>query len=99
MSVKGELDPREKARLHVQALRGFYMHAMTYGAVMVMLVLINLMTGDGWHGNWWVQWPALGWGILLILHGIFVNYGEGLLGADWEERKIDEIMRRRKPED
>lgn len=90
-------DERERARVHVRALRGFYMHAMVYGSVMVMLVLINLLTGAAWRGHWWVQWPALGWGILLILHGIFVNYGAGLLGTDWEERKIDEIMRRRKP--
>ena len=32
--------------------------------ILALLVIINLMT---WHGQWWVQWAALGIGIAWIL--------------------------------
>jgi hypothetical protein len=31
--------------------------------ILAFLVIINLMT---WHGQWWVQWAALGIGIAWI---------------------------------
>lgn len=88
-------DPaRAAARRQVRAIRGFYIHATVYVAVIVMLGLINISTGDAWHGNWWVQWPAMGWGVALLIHGIFALNGSTLFGRDWEERKIDELMKR-----
>ena len=78
-----------EARRRVRALRAFYQHVIVYAAVISMLLLINLATSP----NWWVQWPALGWGLLLVLHGVFTS--TGLLGSDWEERRIAELMRDR----
>jgi len=37
----------------------------------------------------------LGWGIGLAAHGLSGFVGRGLLGADWEERKIREYLDRR----
>jgi 2TM domain len=78
-----------EARERVRALRAFYQHLIVYAAVMCMLLLINLTTS----ANWWVQWPIMGWGLLLVLHGVFTN--TGLLGSAWEERRIAELMRKR----
>jgi hypothetical protein len=77
------------ARAHVRAERVFYQHLIVYAAVMGMLFLINATTSP----NWWVQWPAMGWGLLLVLHGVFTN--TGLLGPEWEERRVAQLMRRR----
>ena len=47
-------------------------------------------------GSLWFIWPLMGWGIGFAFHAlsVFVFYpgiGTGF-GADWEERKIKEIM-------
>ena len=86
---------RQRARQEVRALRGDYQQAMVYAAVMVMLVLINIMSGDAWRGNWWVQWPAMPWGVVLIIHGILATRGNSLFGPDWEDRKVEELMKRK----
>jgi hypothetical protein len=77
------------ARERVRALRAFYQHLIVYAAVMGMLLLINLSTSP----SWWVQWPAMGWGLLLVLHGAFTH--TGMFGPAWEERRIAELMRDR----
>jgi hypothetical protein len=78
------------ARQHVRGLRMLYVHSLVYAAVMGMLIFINMTAG----GEWWVQWPAAGWGLVVVLHAIFTHGGAGLFGPDWEERKIDELLGR-----
>jgi hypothetical protein len=90
------VEAREEARRQARGLRAFYMHALVYLAVMAMLVAINISSGDAWRGNWWVQWPAMTWGMLLVLHGIFANGAISIFGRDWEDRKVEELMRQRK---
>jgi hypothetical protein len=52
--------------------------------ILVFLVIINLMT---WHGQWWVQWAALGIGIawffslLRVLRAIVLAGGLAAFGA------------------
>lgn len=89
---------RESARRQVRRIRFFYIHALIYGAVITMLVVINLTSGDLWRGNWWVIWPATTWGVVLAIHGILANSAADLFGRDWEERKIDELVRRNRGE-
>lgn len=74
----------ERARRHVNALKGFYVHLSVYVLVNTMLFLINLKAG----GPWWFYWPLLGWGIGLAANAIKV-FGAG---ENWEERKIREYM-------
>jgi hypothetical protein len=88
MTMSDDAGYRE-ARARVRALRAFYQHLMVYAAVIGMLFLVNLASSP----IWWVQWPAMGWGLLLVLHGVFTN--TGLLGPAWEERRIAELMRRK----
>ena len=88
-------EAREEARRQARNLRGFYMHALIYAAVITMLVAINISSGDAWRGNWWVQWPAMTWGVLVVLHGIVATGRIALFGKDWEERKVEELMRQR----
>ncbi len=46
---------------------GFPRHVATYVSGIALLAGINLLTSPG---DWWVQWPALGWGIGLLSHSL-----------------------------
>jgi 2TM domain len=87
-------DPRVLvARRKVAAMQGFYMHLGIFLAVMLVLAIINALTGN----SWWVQWPLLGWGIGVAFHGLGVfglPGGFRLFSQDWEERKIAEIVKK-----
>ena len=77
---------REQAKRYLARLRGFYAHATVFVVVMLLLLLIDVSGG----GRWWVQWPLMGWGIGLAAHALYVFWLGGLLGPEWEERKIRE---------
>ena len=49
--------PGEQARLQ--------QHLRAYAAGIALLVVVNALTSPG---LWWVVWPALGWGLGLLLH-------------------------------
>ena len=100
-------DLYEWAHARVRQLRAFYVHAGVYFAVMLFLFLINAVTRDAagndmfggrmYHhggGDWWVIWPALGWGVAVAIHGIVVAFGgTGKLDA-WADRKAEDLVRR-----
>lgn len=56
----------ERARARAKAKYGFFVHAIVYAAVMVLLVVINLLTSSG---TLWFVWPLIGWGLAVALHG------------------------------
>ncbi|HTP50474.1 MAG TPA: 2TM domain-containing protein [Anaeromyxobacteraceae bacterium] len=70
-----------------------YVHLIVYLLVNSGLLVLNLLSGR----PFWFIWPALGWGIGLLAHGVSVG-GWRFLGTDWEERKIREELDRRKRE-
>jgi len=77
------------ARRQIGMLRGFYHHLMVFAIVNSGLLAINLIVSPG---RLWFYWPLLGWGIWLALHAIG-TFGRGRwLGAEWEERKLRELM-------
>ena len=59
-------DDYTKARARAEAKYGFFVHAVVYGAVMLLLLIINLLTSPG---TLWFIWPLLGWGLAVTLHG------------------------------
>ena len=79
----------QKAKERVAELQGFYINLTVYVIVNLGLFLINMLASPG---VLWFFWPLMGWGIAVALHALFV-FGSGrFLGADWEEKKIKEIM-------
>jgi fatty acid desaturase len=76
----------ERARKRVKRLREFYGHLGTYMIVMVVLFIVDYSD----RGNWWVYWPALGWGIAVVLQAFRV-FGPGA-GSKWEQRRMDQFM-------
>ncbi len=84
----------EAARRRVKSIKGFYIHASMFVLVTAFLTVLNFMT----PGPWWVQWVFLGWGVGVAINAIAVYGFAGWLGSDWEERKIRELMARKRPD-
>lgn len=88
------MDDREKfirARQQVAAIKGVYIHLFIFVLVIGLLAVINLATSS----RWWVQWPLLGWGIVVGIHAALVlgrlpNRVGGWV-SNWEARKIREL--------
>ncbi len=80
----------ERARKRVRDLKDFYRNLISYAAINVMLIIINLVTSPG---SLWFYWVTIFWGIAVLLHAIKVFVLKGkFLGEEWEERKVKEIM-------
>ncbi|MDX1414694.1 MAG: 2TM domain-containing protein [Candidatus Promineifilaceae bacterium] len=79
----------QRAKERVETLRGFYIHLTVYVIVNLFLFLLNIFVSPD---TLWFYWPLLGWGIAIVLHAVSV-FGSGRMSsANWEEKKIREIM-------
>jgi hypothetical protein len=56
---------RAKARVEQQL--AVYRHLVLYLVVNAVLFALNLVY---WNGYFWAKWPAFGWGIGIIVHGM-----------------------------
>ena len=79
----------ERARQRVGHIRSFYGNLFSYVVIIGFLAVINLLTSPSYP---WVIFPALGWGIGIAFHAYGTFGRRGLFGAEWEERKIRELM-------
>jgi hypothetical protein len=80
----------EAARERVKQLKDFYTHLVVYVAVILLLVAIDWLEGD--RALTWAYWPALGWGVAVVIHAAHTFVLEGIWGPDWEERKAAELL-------
>jgi hypothetical protein len=71
------------ARRRVKARLGWLMHATVNVTVMAGLVLLA-----AWQGRSWPMYPALGWGLGLLMHGMAVFVTGS--GSAWRERWIEQ---------
>ncbi len=89
------LDVERRARKRVKDVRDFYGHVVIYLLVNTLLVIIDLAdnsTGDDrLFGLDWAYFPLIGWGIFLLIDGLSTfRVGPLFLGADWEQRKLEQ---------
>ena len=80
----------ERARKHVEDLKGFYYGLIAYCLVIPFLIFINFRTS--WEFQWF-WFPALGWGVGIGFHAYQVFINDGVLGRNWEQRKIEQFMK------
>lgn len=88
----GELDATDvvrRARRRLAAEKSFYTHLTTYVVVISALFLINLLTNRSY---WWFVWPAIGWGIGIIFHAVSTFSSFGMLGREWEDRRLKQLI-------
>ena len=79
----------QEAKERVEALKGLYIHLAVYVVVNLMLFSINMIAAPD---SLWFFWPLLGWGVGLFVHALTVFTSGPGFSADWEERKIRELM-------
>ena len=80
-----------RARKRVDDLKEFYYSLISYIIIIPVLFLI-------WRTftPFTIQWfwfPMLGWGIGLCFHAYKVFVNDGVFGAGWERKKIEEYMK------
>jgi uncharacterized integral membrane protein len=84
----------EEAVKKVKKLKGFYTHAIVYVVINIMVVIANVQNYE--PGESYFQFKtfmtAFFWGIGLLAHGMATFVPYFILGKDWEERKIKELM-------
>jgi hypothetical protein len=85
-----------KARKRMEELKEFYGSLVSYCIVIPFLIFI-------WYkySSFTIQWfwfPLIGWGLSLCFQAYRVFAENSALGANWEQRKIEEYMRKEEEE-
>lgn len=80
-----------EAQKKVKEMKGFYIHLFVYIIVNLFIISRNFQQGDNLADidNYWT---AILWGIGVLVHAIGVFVPNFILGKDWEDRKIRELM-------
>ncbi|SNZ00513.1 2TM domain-containing protein [Flagellimonas pacifica] len=78
----------QRAKERVKELKCFYTNLLAYCLVIPFLAYTNYSTTN----FIWFVFPAFGWGLGLLLHGMKATGYNPFLGNNWEERKIREFM-------
>lgn len=82
------------AEKRVKKMKGFYIHALIYFCVNIFIIVskaIDQMPGENFW-DWNLFAVPLFWGIGLTAHGLSVFLPTFVLGKNWEEKKIKELM-------
>ena len=80
-----------RAVKRVEKLKEFYQNIASYCIVIPFLIFINLRFSPGFY---WFWFPMFGWGIGLTFHFLEVNNYNVFLGKNWEEKKIEQLMKK-----
>ena len=87
-----------EAKKRVKKLKGFYTHLAIYLLVNLLIVFINIQ--DLKPGESYFKYEnfitLFFWGIGLLAHAMSVLVPQFVLGKNWEERKIRELMDKNK---
>jgi hypothetical protein len=84
-----------RARKRVRRMMAFYRHLTTYITVIVVLFILDIITGPE---DFWVHWVAIIWGAILLIHFLNVFAFDQLLGREAEKRMIERELQRRRGE-
>lgn len=90
----------QEALKRVKRIKGFYTHALVYIVINIMIVIINVQGLKEGESYFQIHnfFTLFFWGIGLLAHGLSVFLPGMILGNDWEERKIRELMEKDKNE-
>jgi transcriptional regulator with XRE-family HTH domain len=76
----------------VKREKRFYKQLISYICVIGMLLIVNLVVTP--H-RLWVIWPAIGWGIGLVMLAVRVFMAGSFLGPEWEKKQIEKKLGRK----
>lgn len=80
----------QRAKEHVEELKKFYNHLLSYIFVIGFLAGVNYYSNQ-WEYAWFL-WAAFGWGIGLAFHAAKAYEINPMFDKNWEDRKIKEYM-------
>nr|WP_243694239.1 2TM domain-containing protein [Vibrio viridaestus] len=60
--------------------------------VIALLFVINYVTNPE---NIWAWWPALGWGIGVVSHGLRAFEIVNIFGLEWEKKQVEKRIGRK----
>lgn len=82
------------AQKQVKRIKGFYIHALVYVCVNLVIIFGNYYENGGNIFDFDSYATAFYWGIGLLAHGLSVFNNGWFFGKDWEERKIQEYLKK-----
>ncbi len=91
MAKKATISTEEEVIIYVRDIKGFYNHLIKYVIVICLLFVINIIKSPN---SYWVVWPALGWGLGVLFHGLNVFEVFNFFGPGWEKRQIEKRLRK-----
>jgi len=93
-----KIERLERAKHRVKKIKGFYSHLLVYVVINLMIVVININNLEPGESYFHYEnfFTLFFWGIGLAVHGLSVFLPNFIMGKNWEERKIKEIMDRDK---
>jgi transcriptional regulator with XRE-family HTH domain len=77
---------------HVRELGRFYQGLIVYVVVISVLVAINLLVTPRVI---WAVFPALGWGVAMVVRALRVFNIMPWLGPEWEKRQVEKRLGRK----
>jgi sensor histidine kinase YesM len=83
-------DSYVRARKHVDELMGFYYSLLSYLIFIPFILFIYFKYSA--HSMQWFWFPIFFWGLGLTIQAYKVFVHDGILGSNWEKRKIKEYM-------
>lgn len=90
MQETSENQQHEKAVVaQVRRLKAFYKSLAYYVCIVALLFIVNLVTNPDYI---WAIWPALGWGIAIVLQGLSAFDVLNFFGSDWEKKQIEKRL-------
>jgi len=75
----------------VRKLRAFYIHLLRYVLVIAVLAVINLATHPA---RLWFIWPAMGWGIAILVRAAVTFEFLPFFGVEWERKQVEKHLGR-----
>lgn len=83
-----------EAKKRVKEIKGFYIHLLVYICVNLFIIFLNFrdLEPEESYFHWSNFLTLFFWGIGLFAHGLGVFLPNFILGKDWEEKKIRELM-------
>lgn len=93
-----QVDLRERAQRRMKEVRDFWGHFWFFAVVMTIFVVVDLVDGsdggDRFIGLDWAYFPLIGWGAFVLAHFLSLFVFNRRFTENWEERKVQEYMRR-----
>jgi hypothetical protein len=78
-----------QAKKKVEEIKKFYEHLTVYALCNPIVIVVNIMTSPGFL---YFIFCLLGWGMVIILHGLKAFGYAPFFDKEWEERKVKEFL-------